>query len=71
MSDLTVTTTRRRGRIGEMGLPTAVWLVWEAAPGTTPMPTAFYERERAIAWAAADPHRHMKSTPVRIKDACP
>ena len=71
MSDLTVITTRRRGRIGEMGLPSAVWTVWEATPGTTPFQTAFYDRERAVAWAAAAPHRHFRASPVRIKDACP
>lgn len=60
-----------RRRIGEMGLPTAVWVVWDATPGTTPCQTAFYDRERAVAWAAADPHRHLKARPVRIKDASP
>jgi hypothetical protein len=61
--------TVSRRRIGDMGYPAKLWLVWEAAPGTTPMPSGFYDRERALAWAAASPHRHMKSTPVCIKDA--
>jgi hypothetical protein len=62
------TVTHRR--IGAMGYPTAVWMVWEAVPGTTPFAVAFYERERAAAWAAAAPHRHLKAAPTQIKDAC-
>jgi len=33
--------------------------------------TAFYDRDRALAWAAASPHRTMLNTPLRIRDYRP
>jgi hypothetical protein len=49
--------------------PTAVWVVYNVTPGQPPEPVAFYDRQRAVAWAAASEHRHLKPRPMAVKDA--
>jgi hypothetical protein len=62
---------RARHRIGTMGLPSMVWLVYTTDPGEPPYAHGFYDRERALAWAAASEHRHMKRAPIKMKDHIP
>jgi hypothetical protein len=49
--------------------PAAVWIVYKVVPGEPPEPVGFYDRQRAVAWAAASEHRHLKPKPLQVKDA--
>ena len=49
--------------------PRTVWMVYVAEPGVPPMPVGFYDRERAVAWAAASEHRHFRFAPLTVRDA--
>ena len=62
--------TRIRSRIGTMGLPGVVWVVIDTASGSVEK-VAFYDRERAQAYAAAGQYRTMAIAPLKIKDANP
>lgn len=59
--------TRIRQRIGTMGLPSVVWLVYSRDSDTDMV--AFYDRELADAYAAADPNRFVGKLPLPVKDA--
>jgi hypothetical protein len=60
-----LTVTRLRSRIGDLGLPSIVWMVGDA---DSPHPVAFYDREKAQAYVAASPARRLLPTPLRIMD---
>jgi hypothetical protein len=46
-----------------------VWVVYKVVPGEPPEPVGFYDRARAVAWAAASEHRHLKAKPLQVRDA--
>jgi hypothetical protein len=58
------TLSRLKARIGDMGLPRVVWPVY----GQDNVIVAFYDRDKATAWAAEN-HMLAGQTPLRIKDA--
>lgn len=60
---------RLRARIGDLGLPGVVWVVEQTyADGGVEM-LAFYDRERALEYAAGAKSRTLLSHPMQIKDA--
>jgi hypothetical protein len=59
------TLTRLKARIGDMGLPRVVWPVY-CQDGQI---AAFYDRDKAEAWAKDGPQRLAGQQPLRVRDA--
>lgn len=59
--------TRIRQRIGTMGLPGVVWLVYDRTSDVDLV--GFYDREEADRFAAQDPNRFVGAKPLAIRDA--
>jgi hypothetical protein len=59
------TLTRLKQRIGDLGLPRVVWPVY-CQDGQI---VAFYDRDKAAAWAEDGPQRLAGQQPLQIKDA--
>jgi hypothetical protein len=59
------TLSRLKARIGDMGLPRVVWPVY----GQDGSIVAFYDREKAEAYAKDGPQRLAGTQPLRIRDA--
>ena len=61
------TLSRLKQRIGDMGLPRVVWPVY-CQDGQI---MAFYDRDKAEAWAKQGPQRLAGQVPLQVKDASP
>lgn len=65
-----MTITRLRERIGDMGLPRAIWIVRSYVPtGHVTTDVGFYDRDKAAAYADADDGRRLLPSPILIEDA--
>jgi hypothetical protein len=64
-----VTLTRLRSRIGDLGLPRVLWLVY-MSDGDEEF-VGFYDRDKADAYAKLDHRRFVGTAPLHIKDASP
>lgn len=62
-----LTLSRLRRRIGDMGLPRVVWLVYTTADEDPEM-RGFYDREKAEAYAAKHEGRFVGVEPLQILD---
>lgn len=58
--------SRLRARIGDLGLPGVVWVVEDMRRDVPSV--AFYDREKAVAYAAEDRNRYLAGQPLQIRD---
>ena len=58
--------SRIRARIGDMGLPGVVWVVYSTTGGDM---AAFYDRDKANEYAAQAADRFVGDKPLPVRDA--